>query len=297
MGDPAVAAIAARQEGVISTAQLRSVGLDRNAVTLRVRQRRLHRLHRGVHAVGHTRLTWRGRLWAAVLACGGPDLAAVSHRSAAALWDLAPPPAGPIDVTTLGSSRSTPAIHVHRSRTIDPERDIVRLNDGLATTTPARTLVDLAGALSAHATERVCHRAQTLRLLDAHAVEELLSRAGGRRTRGLKAALASLTAAGPDITRSELEERFLALVAQAGLPKPEVNATVAGCEVDFLWRSARLIVETDGASTHLTPQAFEEDRRRDAALQVAGFRVVRFTWRQVTSDPKGVVRTLRALLS
>ena len=67
-------------------------------------------------------------------------------------------------------------------------------------------------------------------------------------------------------------------------------------EVDFLWRAPRLIAETDGAAAHLTPTAFDEDRRRDAGLQVAGFRVVRFTWRQVTRDPDRVVDTLRALL-
>ena len=160
----------------------------------------------------------------------------------------------------------------------------------------ARTLVDLAGVLTAQQLERSCHRAEVLRRLDA---ADGGAPARPRRSRGardLRAALATLAPAAPDITRSELEERFLALVADAGLPRPEVNAAVAGHEVDFLWRDHRLVVETDGAATHLTPTAFEEDRRRDAALQVAGFRVVRFTWRQITDDGRRVVQVVRALL-
>src|SRR5204863_6405115 len=141
-----------------------------------------------------------------------------------------------------------------------------------------------AGVLTGHQLERSCHRAEVLRLLDVSDVERLLAPARSRGARNLRAALATLAPAAPAVTRSELEERFLALAAEAGLPRPEVNAMVAGHEVDFLWRDQRLIVETDGAATHLTPTAFEEDRRRDAALQVAGFRVVRFTSRQITDD-------------
>ena len=101
--------------------------------------------------------------------------------------------------------------------------------------------------------------------------------------------------ADPDITRSELEERFLALVAASDLPRPLVNASVAGYEVDFFWAERRLVVETDGAAFHRTAGAFEEDRRRDATLQIAGYRVVRFTWRQVVNDPGGVAATLKEL--
>ena len=101
----------------------------------------------------------------------------------------------------------------------------------------------------------------------------------------------------PALTRSELEVRMLALVARAGLPRPAVNTIVEGLEVDFLWRAQRLIAETDGAAAHLTRSAFERDRRRDAALLVAGYRVVRFTWAQVTREPRAVGGTLRELLA
>ena len=158
----------------------------------------------------------------------------------------------------------------------------------------ARTLADLAQVLTPHQLQRACHRAEVLRALDGAAVEEILDRLPGRHTRSLRQALTGLAAA--DVTRSELEDRFLALVADAGLPRPRVNATVGGHEVDFLWPARRLIAETDGAAAHLTPTAFEEDRRRDAALLLAGFHVVRFTWRQVTRQPRRVAETLSALL-
>jgi very-short-patch-repair endonuclease len=275
--------------------QLRAAGLRSGGIEWRVQRGRLHRVHRGVYAVGHPRLTLRGTLWAAVLACGGVDAAALSHRTAAAVWDLNPPPARP-EVTTLREHGSTPTLHVHRSKTLDPLIDVVRQPDGLPVTTVARTLADLAQVLTAHQLERACHRAEMTRALDAPAVEQLLDRLPGRPSRSLRHALGSLAAADPDITRSELEERFLALVADAGLPRPRVNATVAGHEVDFLWPAPRLVAETDGAAAHLTPTAFDEDRHRDAALQVAGFRVVRFTWRQVTRHRDHVAETLSALV-
>jgi hypothetical protein len=185
---------------------------------------------------------------------------------------------------------------VHKAHALDPLDDVVRQPDGLPVTSVARTLVDLAGVLTAHQLERSCHRAEALRRLDVAEVQRLLADARRHGARNLRAAVATLAPAPPDITRSELEERFLALVADAGLPRPDVNAVVAGHEVDFLWRRQRLVVETDGAATHLTPTAFEEDRRRDAALQVAGLRVVRFTWRQITDDGRRVVEVVCALL-
>src|SRR5439155_7745711 len=129
----------------------------------------------------------------------------LSHRTAAAVWDLLPPPAGKVDVTILGEAKSTTAVRVHRSRTLEPLNDVVRQPDGLPVTTVARTLVDLAEVLTAHRLERVCHRAEMLRLLDAAAVEETLGRLTGRRSRNLRRALASLESADPAITRSALE--------------------------------------------------------------------------------------------
>jgi len=289
-----VSALAERQHGVVSAAQLRTLGLERGAIEWRVRRGRLHRVHRGVYAVGHPRLTFRGRCWAAVLACG--PRCAVSHRTAAALWDLLPTP-GRLEVTTSGRGEPRSGIHLHRTTSL-PAVDLTHHGDDrLPLTTPTRTLIDLAAVLTPHRLERVCHRAQVLRLLDAVAVAQRLAELPGRPARSLRAAMATLAAAEPDLTRSELEERFLALLGAHRLPRPLVNATVHGHEVDFLWPAAMLVAETDGAATHLTPAAFAQDRRRDAALLLAGYRVVRFTWTQVTAEPRAVAATLRGLLA
>ena len=281
-----VAELARRQHGVVSVAQLRALGFTRDAVRRAAESGRLHRVHRGVYAVGHKRIGARGRLWAAVLACGGPERAVLSHQSAASVWDLMPQPSV-IDVITLGAARSLPGIRVHRAK-IGERAEV----EGLPLTSPMRTLLDLATVLTEHRLERVCHRAEQLRLIDVAKMPER-----GRGVARLRRAIESVERTGPQITRSELEERFLSLVAEAGLPKPRTNARVLGYEVDFLWPDHRLIVETDGVATHFTLAAFENDRARDAKLLSAGYRVIRFTWRQVVEEPRRVVRTLRELLS
>jgi very-short-patch-repair endonuclease len=252
-------------------------------------------LHRGVYAVGHGELRPEGRWLAAVLACG-PG-AVLSHRSAAALWDLRPATRPTIDVTAPRTRVGRPGIDLHLSRCLQPHYRTEHKR--IPTTTVARTLVDLAGVVETTGIERTLHRAEMLDLLDVQAVQDALSHGRGRRGAG---ALRSLLAEhAPDhIIRSELEERFLALCRDASLPRPEVNARVEAngttYEVDFLWRDQHLVVETDGWGPHHTRAAFEADRRRDADLLVAGVRVLRFTWRQINRDANQVAATLGAVV-
>jgi Protein of unknown function (DUF559)/Transcriptional regulator, AbiEi antitoxin len=283
-GDPAVARVAAAQAAVVSVDQLHAAGLGRGAIAHRVRRGRLHRVHRGVYVVGVRRLTPRGRLWAAVLACGGPERGAISHRSALGVYELLDD-LGPVDVTVVGESRSVPGIRVHRSQTLVFERDTLRQPDGLRVTTVARSLQDFSATASDRDLRRACHEADHRNLLDPDAIV-----AGPR----LRAVLDRLAGTGPQLTRSELEERFLSLAERAGLPAPLVNHRLLGYTVDFFWPDARLVVETDGLRTHLRPATFEDDRERDARLHVAGYAVVRFTWRQLTERPDYVVATLVA---
>ena len=194
-------------------------------------------------------------------------------------------PSGRVDVTTRRQSHSTTAIRVHRTRSLETH-DVTSL-DGLPVTTATRTLIDLADQLPAQRLERALHRAEILRLLDVAAIHARLTALPGRRSRALHNALASLER-GPEVTRSELEERLLALIATHGVPRPRVNAIVERHEVDFHWPQQRLIVETDGAASHLTRRAFEHDRARDAQLTAAGYRVIRITWRQLTERPHEV---------
>lgn len=229
---------------------------------------------------------------AAVLA-GGPG-AVLSHRSAATLWGIGGSGGGGgVDVTVPGNRRSTGAIEFHR--TLLPA-DEVTVTNGIPVTTVPRTIFDLAADTSARRVERTINEAEVLQLWDELSLDELLLRYPRRTgSRTVRAALDGRRA-GATITRSELEERFLALIDGAGLPRPEVNAFVDGFEVDFLWRDARLIVELDGRAFHHTAQAFERDRERDRILQAAGWRVIRLTWRQLEATPHRVVADLQALV-
>jgi Transcriptional regulator, AbiEi antitoxin/Protein of unknown function (DUF559) len=291
-----IARWAERQHGVISLAQLQSLGLSKSAVSKRAREGRLVRIHRGVYAVGHGRLTLRGYWMAAVLAYG-PG-AVLSHRSAAALHGIRPDNRPKTDVTVpRRSARPRPGIEVHASTTLEPA-DITTI-DGIPCTSLARTLLDLADVIDRRGVEKAVGQAEVRGVFDLRAVEEVLSRATGRHGAGvLRSVLAEY--AGPTLTESQLEERFLALCAAASLPKPEVNAWITlddgtAYKIDFLWRAERLAVETDGWGSHGTRKAFEDDRRRDRRLRLAGLDVVRFTWWDVEREPDEVTAMLVAL--
>jgi very-short-patch-repair endonuclease len=151
--------------------------------------------------------------------------------------------------------------------------------------------VDLADTATDRELERATHEAITRRLLNARRLRAELDGYRGRRGVGRLKKL--LEDNGPStVTRSEAEERFLALVRSAGLPAPEVNVLVHGHEVDFLWREQGLVVEVDGFQFHSTREAFERDRRRDAELQSAGLRVLRVTWRQIVGAPYATLTNL-----
>jgi very-short-patch-repair endonuclease len=269
--DQVIAKIAAKQHGVISTGQLVSVGLSRAAIAKRTQACRLHNLHRGVYAVGHFRLDFEGRCMAAVLALG--EGAAVSHVSAAAVWGMLKPHTGPIHLTVPGNGgrKKRRGIAIHRSHSLIAGSTTRR--HGIAVTKPARTLKDLHRTVSKPVYQRAIRRALDLRLISS---AQLKSEEG--------------------LTRSELERLFRRLCRRHRLAQPEVNARVGRYEVDFIWRDRNLIVETDGFRHHGDRTAFERDRARDAHLQSLGFRVLRFTHRQLTDDRSAVVAALRSLL-
>jgi hypothetical protein len=286
--DRRIAALARRQHGVISRAQLLSLGLGGSGVAHRVRAGRLHRIHRGVYAVGHARITASGLYLAAVLACG--EGAVMSHRAAAALWCIRPSNSRVVDVTIPGRAGRArrKGVRIHRAR-LRP--DEVALVDGIPVTSPARTLVDFADVSSLRELERAFDEAEYLRL-DCTGLEPI----HGRRGYGRLQTVSARHEPGTTRTRSDLEDLFLALCERFGLPRPAVNSLLLGHEVDFLWRDARLVVEVDGGAAHGTRAAFEEDRRRDAELAVAGQTVVRFTEARLEQAPAAVAAQVGALL-
>jgi hypothetical protein len=228
---------------------------------------------------------------AAVLACG--DDAVLSHRSAASLLNLLPIGSGRIDVTVT-VRRRRPSIAVHETGTL--EKADITVCSRIPCTSLARTLIDLAGVVTPRMLHRALEQALVLRIFDRAPLDDALARSNGRRGIGTLRGLLADLADEPPFVRSELERRFIELVRQAGLPPPVVNGFIAGYEVDFHWPAQRLVVETDGRYTHARALAFERDRRRDLDLELAGWHVIRITWRQVTEEPQRVIEILRAWL-
>ena len=293
--DAAISEIAATQFGVLARRQLLELGVGPDAIQRRLAAGRLHTLHRGVYAVGHTALAPQARLTAGVLAAG-PD-AVVGHQSAAALWEIRKLTPGPIHLITPTERRQRPDLHLHHRLLLADE---VTIRQGMPTTTPARTLFDLAAVLPQSQLERAIAEAAFLRLPIAPSLPLLLERHPGQRgNTNLKAALKNADL-GNGIPKSELERRFLALVRKHRIPHPEVNhhVQIAGrdFERDCLWRDQRLNVELDGRQGHTTDHRFERDRADDRAMVAAGWRVIRVTWRQLTDESQTLVRDVVDLL-
>ena len=286
-----VARIASRQHGVVTGRQLTDAGLGRMAVSERSRNGRLHRIHRGVYAVGHHGLSLHGRFMAAVLACG-PD-AVLSHVSAAVLWELLRPIDGPVHVTvpsTSGRSRR-PGIHLHRCPSLNPlpepspspsysqqeggrrGRLLVTHRHNIAVTSVSRTLEDLRGSslLAPHLLRRATRQAE----MKGYRLEHLTT----------------------DRTRSDLETLFLDICRRYAIPHPEVNVKLGRWTVDFLWRNERLVVETDFWTYHRGSIAFEDDHARDLDLRSAGYTVLRYDDTQLEAESARVAEDVTRALS
>jgi very-short-patch-repair endonuclease len=302
--DRAIMALAARQHGIVSRAQVLGIGVSAGALGRRVGSPLMRVLHRGVYLVGPILLP-QGRAMAAVLACG--PVARVSHDSASALWRCLSDRNGfrprreitpsidcsdTVHVTVTRGDHRRRGIRLHRVRSLLP--DEVTTLENIPITTPARTLLDLAASLPSRDLERALVESLANRRTSRDEILILTDRhprhAGAVRLRAL------LEAGEPAHTRSEAEDRFLALVRDVRLPRPEVNVTIEGFEVDCLWRAARLVVEVDGAAFHSTTGRRSADKRRDATLAAAGYRTIRFGWDQLMSEPNLVqVQVAQAL--
>jgi very-short-patch-repair endonuclease len=237
--------------------------MSSTSITKRVRAGTLHRVHRGVYAVGHARLSEKGAFSAAVLAAGKG--AALCGLSAAVYWQAWRRKVDEIHVLVPREHRPHPGFHVHTTRHLHPS-DIIE-HDGITVTTMARTLVDLTDVLTTHQLANVIHEAAFHKRFNRHATLAAMARANGRRN--LNRLAQALRAEGPG-TRSELEDRFLSLIG--GLPEPRVNPTIAGLEVDFELNG--LVVEIDGPG-HRRPRTRRGDEARDAVLKRAGYEVIR----------------------
>jgi very-short-patch-repair endonuclease len=284
--DRAAAHLADAQRGIVIREQLLACGLSADTIDRRLRRGWLRSLHRGVYALGHLALPHLARETAALFACGPGAL--ISHRTAAALWKIAPqPPDAAIDVTVIDRNCGVKhGIRRHRATHLHP-LDLTTFNN-LPITAPVRTLLDIAPTLTDRDLERAFDEALVLRLITLHSARSVLTRYPHHRGAASLRALA--TAPRPTtLTRSHPEETFLALVRKSGLPQPEVNARLGRYTVDFLWRSERLVVEIDGYRFHGGRGAFERDHEKDLVLRELGIDVMRFTARQVEYQKEAVL--------
>jgi very-short-patch-repair endonuclease len=291
--DERIAAIARLQRGRVARHQLLAAGLSYKVIAGAVKRCTLFPLPGAVFAVGHPGRVELGDETAALLAC--PEGAALSHHTAARLWDIETAGDGAIHVVVPeGVMTRAEGFRVHRARNLQPQD--IRIRKGLPVTSPARALLDQAEDLTARQLELGFDRALVAGVMRPAEVAELLARTHGHRGAGRLRALLDRHAGMTTMTRSQAEELFLDLVRRARLPPPRVNARVAGYEVDFFWPEQNVIVEVDGYRFHSTRRAFEHDRRKDADLRAAGFTVLRVSFEQLTRDAYAVLADLvRAL--
>ncbi len=303
-------ALAKKQHGVVTRSQLADLGLGPAAIRHRLSNGRLHRLMRGVYAVGRPEVGERGRWMGAVLVCGPHAL--LSHRSAAALLKIRKPWRGPVEVVVpadvcrrpldirvyrrafwraddAGRTAGTPAASATVPHVLKPLRPW--LVDDIPVTGPVVILVDLATCLPTGQLEAAVNEADHLGLVDPEAlrsaVDLLPRRPGARRLRTL------LDTATRTLTTTELERRFLPLAREAGLPLPGTQTQLGKHRVDFHWPELGLVVETDSLRYHRTAFKQAADKRRDNAHASSGLVTLRFTHGQVYHEPDYVREELR----
>jgi len=250
------ARIAARQHGRVAWSQLVAAGIDRHVIQRWLRDGLLHRQHDGVYAFGHCASSVVGDYMAAVLACGRG--ACLSHRAAGFLTRVlrGRPPAAEVTVPTT-AGRRRPAIVIHRVAALDPAD--VTIIDGIPTTTVPRILLDLAPRTPPSQLVRACHEAWVHHRVTPQMVEACVAR------NPTKKGIAKLRRAlGSDVTLSDLEDAFLALLDAHALPRPRTNIDHKGDKVDCRWPELNVTIELVSFRFHATRRAFEEDvaRRR-----------------------------------
>jgi hypothetical protein len=267
------------------------LGYSAAAVGRAVAAGRLHRLDRGVYAVGHAAVSRHGRCLAAVLAAGRG--AVLSHQSAGWLWGLLTRFPGRPAVTLPRRGHQKGSVRIHHSTIL--EASDAAVCDEIPATAVPRTLLDLAATATERSLAGAVERAERLELLDLDSIDDLLGRCGRHRGRR-SLSLALDIYRDPAFSRARSERLFLALIKEAGLPRPDLNTFVAGHEIDAYWERERFAVEVDGWGPHRTRAAFERDPLRQEELKLAGIDSIRITARRIETEPQAVAGRLAILL-
>lgn len=294
----AVERLAAKQENLVSIEQFDALGFTRREIEGLVDRRYLHRIHRSVYAAGTPRLTPRGWLFAALIACG--DTSFLTHRTGAGVYGLRAINRREIHVSIVGTSiRRRDGIVIHRLRE-PPHQSDIRTRDGLRVASVPLTLLQLAARESRAELDRVIELAARKNLLDPSEIDQTLSRHRGER--GALRLKKAMTAYQPKpFDKSGLERSVAAAIAaDPRIPPPLRNqlkrAGGVGWELDFLWPDHGVALEVDGDRYHRTPSDRERDRIKDAKLMAAGLMPMRITDTRWELDPDSSLRDLRAIL-
>jgi very-short-patch-repair endonuclease len=262
---------------------LLALGFGESSIEHRIKRGRLHRIAAGIYAVGWPKLTDERRWMAAVLACG--DGAALSHRSAAALWRIGREVSRSTEISVRRDSElRRPGLCVHRRPTLPAEDVVVRA--GIPVTAVPRTLIDLATEIDEIKIERAVNEADKRGLINPEALRVALDRYEGEPGAPLLRKL--LDKRTFRLSDSDLEILFRPIAVEAGLPYPLSKQVVNGWEVDFYWPDLGLVVETDGLRYHRTASTQTRDIRRDRTHALAGMTPLRFTHYEIKYEPARV---------
>ena len=274
-------AVARRNRGIIELPQLVAAGLDKDAITRRVRSGWLTRHFEGIYSIGD--LDELGHIDAALRAAG--EHAMATAGSASAMHGLLPYPAA-VSLVVPRGSRRPPGVDVHEATTM-PDWYLLH---GLRTTTVPETLLALAATDYGDARDAT-DQAYVKRKTNTELLRSFIDTKQGRRG----VALLRDIVEGPR-TRSQLEREFFDLLKAARLPLPLTNVRVNGHLVDFYWPEHRLVVETDGWASHGRRSQWEQDHVRDLDHFAAGVSSLRITYLQLTRQSHAVTARLGARL-
>jgi very-short-patch-repair endonuclease len=278
-----MANLAARQYGIVTREQLAALGYTDHMVDHALRIGRLQAWHRDVFAVGHGGLSRHGLCMAAVMFRG--EGALISFQSAVWLWGLERKLEIPVNVSVRRRGHSQSAVGLHHCPALRDED--FAMTERLPLTSVPRTLLDYASTAATYRLEGAIDRADRLELLDPAAVERITDEVRGHHgRRRLQRAMAIYREAG--FTRSGGEKKMLAALADAGVRRPLVNNFIEGHELDFYWESERFAVELDSREHHRTRRSFEQDRKRQEELAMAGVETIRITGTRLKHDPDEV---------
>ena len=283
-----VARLAGRQQGRVSLAQLRRLGVSTSTAQGWEAQGYLKRLLPGIYAVGHAAPSWEADLWAAVLHAGPGAM--LSHGTAARWCGVIDHAPSIIEVSTPRNVRSLPGIKVHARR-----RGLVRaFHKGIPVTTGAVMMVDLAATSSRRVVHRALGQLDFQKRLD---IDALLAACGSGR-RGAAPLREAIEDYEPrrKYANGPLEEDFLDLCRRRGLPLPLLNVYVHDIKADAHWPQAGLVVELDSELSHSSPAQRRRDRRNDLTLRSHGLTVLRYDWDLVHQQPSEVCRDVLSML-